>query len=323
MALKKIVAVLIVVTAIFIGVTAETNIVFAADTMSEVRRECQTQGTPIETNFKTCTIRCKLDNSDVIRDLKFECEGSGNWNPTEQIQRKREECEANGGTFRVNSVSSGYIDSSCIMSDGSGTTPSNNNGNNTTTVKNEVYPSRSACIAAGGTFVRYEDDEEVLCQFVVSDGGGGGSSSGNGAGGSSSGSASGGGYIADGSDYVSVEVIPSGFNGNMDNSVGQKDTKKCPEGQVDAGLFGGCVDASEGGIFMILNLILNVLTWGICIAGTLGIVITGIQYMTARDNAAQMEKAKHRLIQIVIGLAIYAVMWAFLQWLLPGGVFGS
>ena len=88
-------------------------------------------------------------------------------------------------------------------------------------------------------------------------------------------------------------------------------------------MFGdGCI-SGEDGIFMVLNVILQVLTWGVGIAGTLGIVITGIQYMTAKDNAAQMEKAKHRLIQIVIGLAVYAVMWAFLQWLLPGGVFGS
>ena len=54
---------------------------------------------------------------------------------------------------------------------------------------------------------------------------------------------------------------------------------------------------------------------------TLGIVISGVQYLTARDNEAQMTKAKSRLINIVIGLAIYAVMWGFLQWILPGGIF--
>ena len=59
------------------------------------------------------------------------------------------------------------------------------------------------------------------------------------------------------------------------------------------------------------------------IAGTLGIVIAGITYMTAKDDVAQLTKAKNRLIQIIIGLAIYAVMWAFLQWLLPGGIFGN
>ena len=83
-------------------------------------------------------------------------------------------------------------------------------------------------------------------------------------------------------------------------------------------------DGGEGsGVFAVLNVVLQVLTWGIGIAGTIGIIVTGIQYMTAKDDAAQMAKAKNRLIQIIIGLAVYAVMWAFLQWLLPGGVFGK
>lgn len=86
----------------------------------------------------------------------------------------------------------------------------------------------------------------------------------------------------------------------------------------------GDTDTSNGGgIFVVINIVLNVMTFGVGIAGTLGIVITGIMYLTARDNEAQMTKAKSRLINIVIGLAAYAVMWAFLQWLLPGGIFGG
>lgn len=95
-------------------------------------------------------------------------------------------------------------------------------------------------------------------------------------------------------------------------------------GGVDTNIIDCDDDASGGGgIFAVLNVILNVLTWGVGIAGTLGIVITGITYMTAKDDVAQMTKAKNRLIQIIIGLAVYAVMWGFLQWLLPGGVFGN
>lgn len=87
----------------------------------------------------------------------------------------------------------------------------------------------------------------------------------------------------------------------------------------------GCVNGTDDGsaIFSVLNVVLTVLTYGVGIAGTFGIVISGIQYMTAKDNAGQMAAAKTRLIAIVIGLAVYAVMWAFLQWLLPGGIFGK
>ena len=83
-----------------------------------------------------------------------------------------------------------------------------------------------------------------------------------------------------------------------------------------------CSDSGNGeGIFCILNIGLTVLTWGVGIAGTLGIVICGIQYLTARDSVDQAAKAKNRLINIIIGLAVYAVMWGFLTWLIPGGLF--
>ena len=83
-----------------------------------------------------------------------------------------------------------------------------------------------------------------------------------------------------------------------------------------------CSDSGNGeGIFCILNIGLTVLTWGVGIAGTLGIVICGIQYLTARDSVDQAAKAKNRLINIIIGLVVYAVMWGFLTWLIPGGLF--
>lgn len=86
-----------------------------------------------------------------------------------------------------------------------------------------------------------------------------------------------------------------------------------------------CNDSGEdgGGIFAILLIVLNVLTFGVGIAGTLGIVIAGIMHLTARDDQGQLVKAKNMLINIVIGLVAYAVMWAFLQWLLPGGIIGN
>lgn len=87
----------------------------------------------------------------------------------------------------------------------------------------------------------------------------------------------------------------------------------------------GCMEGTSDGsaIFSVLNIVLQVLTYGVGIAGTIGIVITGIQILTAKDNAGQLAAAKTRFIAIVIGLAVYAVMWAFLEWLLPGGIFGN
>lgn len=92
----------------------------------------------------------------------------------------------------------------------------------------------------------------------------------------------------------------------------------CPEGSVDTNLF-GCVSGENGdGIYLVLNVILTVMTFGVGILGTLGIVIAGVQYATAKDNDQQMAKAKTRIFQIVIGMAIWAALYFILRWLLPG-----
>lgn len=88
---------------------------------------------------------------------------------------------------------------------------------------------------------------------------------------------------------------------------------------VETSLFGRyCDDGSGGGIFFILNIILTVLTFGVGIAGTIGIVIAGIQYASAKDNEQQIAKAKMRIFQIVIGMIIWAALYVALKWLLPG-----
>ena len=65
------------------------------------------------------------------------------------------------------------------------------------------------------------------------------------------------------------------------------------------------------------------MTYGIGILGAIGITVVGIMYITAKGNEAQTTKAKKRMLEIVIGLAVYALIWAILSWLMPGGVFNS
>jgi len=86
---------------------------------------------------------------------------------------------------------------------------------------------------------------------------------------------------------------------------------------------GYCDDGEGGGVYEILYIVLNVLTIGVGVLGTLGIVISGIQYLTAGDNEQQVATAKKRIVEVVIGLAIYAVMYVVLQWLIPGGIFNG
>jgi hypothetical protein len=44
-------------------------------------------------------------------------------------------------------------------------------------------------------------------------------------------------------------------------------------------------------------------------------------YITARANAAQVQKGQDMIINSVIGLFLFIFMYAILQFIIPGGVF--
>lgn len=50
------------------------------------------------------------------------------------------------------------------------------------------------------------------------------------------------------------------------------------------------------------------------------ITIAGYQYMTARDNSGQIEAAKKRIMWAMIALGLFIFMYAFLNFLVPGGL---
>ncbi len=88
---------------------------------------------------------------------------------------------------------------------------------------------------------------------------------------------------------------------------------------VDTNLF-GCVpnDEKGSGIKKLLSLVVSVLLYGIGAMAVIGVVVAGIMYLTARDNEAQVAKAKTRLIEVVIGLIAWAALFSILNWLIPG-----
>lgn len=73
-------------------------------------------------------------------------------------------------------------------------------------------------------------------------------------------------------------------------------------------------------IMEILFLVLKVLIYGLGAAATVGVVIAGVQYMTARDNEAQVAAAKKRLLEVVIGLVAWVLVWPVMNWMVPGGM---
>lgn len=75
------------------------------------------------------------------------------------------------------------------------------------------------------------------------------------------------------------------------------------------------------GIWGLLILVLNIMTAGVGIAAVGGIIYAAILYTSARDNSGQVSKAKVLIFNVVLGLIAYAGMFAFLQWIIPGGIF--
>jgi len=70
-----------------------------------------------------------------------------------------------------------------------------------------------------------------------------------------------------------------------------------------------------------LNVLINITAGIIGVGAVLMLIVAGIQYITSRDNAQGVADAKKKIINVVIGLAAFVFLYAFLNWLIPGGVF--
>lgn len=77
----------------------------------------------------------------------------------------------------------------------------------------------------------------------------------------------------------------------------------------------------DNAIWGLLLMAVNILTAGIGLVAVGGIIYAAILYTTAQDKAAQVTKAKETIFNVVLGLVMFALMYAFLQFLIPGGIF--
>lgn len=68
--------------------------------------------------------------------------------------------------------------------------------------------------------------------------------------------------------------------------------------------------------------IVNFLSIGVGIIVIIMIIVGGIQYSLAGDSADATGKAKTRITNALIALFAYLFIFAFLQWIIPGGLFG-
>ncbi len=91
------------------------------------------------------------------------------------------------------------------------------------------------------------------------------------------------------------------------------------QGATDPASLNNCVKNNK--LVTDLNELVNFLSAGVGIFVTGVIIVGGIQYAMAGDKAEAVTKAKQRIMNGLITLVAFLLAYAFLQWLIPGGVF--
>lgn len=80
------------------------------------------------------------------------------------------------------------------------------------------------------------------------------------------------------------------------------------------------LDEGNCGITRWLIVVINILSAAAGLIITIVIIVGGIQYTTAKDDPQAVAAAKGRITNAILALAVYIFFYAFLQWLVPGGV---
>jgi hypothetical protein len=81
------------------------------------------------------------------------------------------------------------------------------------------------------------------------------------------------------------------------------------------------VNIENNALWGLLLDIIDIFTTIIGVAAVGGIVFGAVKYSSAGGNADQVKKAKETIINVVIGLLAYALLYSFLNYLIPGGIF--
>ena len=82
-------------------------------------------------------------------------------------------------------------------------------------------------------------------------------------------------------------------------------------------------DVSKSGVFQIVIWVLRIMTAAVGVAAIGALVYAGILYSSAGGNSAHTAKAKTIITDTAIGLVAYGFTFIILNWLIPGGIFGS
>jgi len=83
----------------------------------------------------------------------------------------------------------------------------------------------------------------------------------------------------------------------------------------------GAKKVEDTGLWGLLLLLINILTAGVGVAAVGGVVYGSVLYTTARGNLDQVKKARVIIANTVVGIVMWVLLYAFLNYLIPGGLF--
>ena len=80
-------------------------------------------------------------------------------------------------------------------------------------------------------------------------------------------------------------------------------------------------DINQNPIVLWVQFFVNWLSVIIVVGSIIMIAIAGIQYSAAGGESGKIAEAKKKITNVITALLAYFFLYAFLQWLVPGGVF--
>jgi len=125
-------------------------------------------------------------------------------------------------------------------------------------------------------------------------------------------------YAVDQSKNTCAQYAPKDPSSEGDNTVCSGDKNADGSCKVPVECEGELSD--ECGVISLLGRIINIMAGLVGVIVVAVIVLGGIQYSTAGGDSQKVAKARQRISNAVIALFAFIFMWAFLQWVVPGGL---
>lgn len=79
-------------------------------------------------------------------------------------------------------------------------------------------------------------------------------------------------------------------------------------------------DACTNFVQKYLNPFIRLLSMIVGVGAAISLVLAGIRYSSSADDPSAVSKAKTRIVQTIIGLLAYIFLFAFLNYVIPGGL---